>query len=167
MGGPVCPCVVEMEEFVNKQLSEAQARVERVTAQLETELGVGSWWSIKHKFSEGADGETFMPPDGNIPTMARTSACTVTQWMYRTAEITWYLPQIAITDDDKLEWIAIHEYVHMLNAPMATFLFDYLRDDEAAVEQIRSIGQYGRLEEYVTETLARVIQKSRGKDVPA
>ena len=55
----------------------------------------------------------------------------------------------------------------MLNAPMATFIFDYLKDDETMTDQIRIVGQYGRLEEFVTETLARVIQLARGKDVPA
>lgn len=152
---------------MNAQLQAAQRRVEKVTSALEKELGLAAWWRIKHIFSEGADGATLMDPTETTATVNRTTACTVTQWHYRQAEITWYLPSVAIEDDDHLEWVAIHEYVHMLNAPLAGFLFDYLRDDESAVEQLRAIGHQSKLEEFVTENLARVIQLGRGKDIPA
>ena len=152
---------------MNKQIREALVkRVEKVTHKLEKELRLDSWWDIRHSFSDLPDGAQAMAPDGLMPTAARTTACTMTQWQYRTAEITWYLPSVAVIDDERLEWVASHEYVHMLIAPMSTFLFDYLKDDETLVEQIRTVGQYSRLEEFVTETLARVIQLARGKDVP-
>jgi hypothetical protein len=152
---------------VNDQLKDAKKRVQKSVDKFEKKLGIGSWWKIKHVFSELPDGATVMPADGLMPTAARTTACTMTQWQYRTAEITWYLPSVAQISDKKLDWVTVHEFVHILNAPMATFLFDYLRDDEAAVEQIRTIGQYSRLEEFVTENLCRVIMLALGEDVPA
>jgi hypothetical protein len=151
---------------MNDQLKAAQKRVEETTARLEKKLGLNEWWRIKHTFSETPDGAEALPLDGR-PSVHRTTACTVSQWEYRSCEITWYLPSVAIIDDDYLEWVAIHEYIHMLNAPLASFLFDYLRDDESAIEQLRTIGQYSRLEEYVTESVARLVLLSLGKDIPA
>jgi hypothetical protein len=155
---------------MNKQLETAQKRVAKITAALEKELGLSAWWKIKHVYSELPDGatESIVGPTGpGTGTAHRTSACTMVLWQYRQAEITWYLPSVAIVDDDYLEWTAVHEYVHILNAPLAEFLYDYLQDDESALEQLRTIGHHSRMSEFVTETLARVIQRGRGKDVPA
>jgi len=149
---------------MNKQLVEAQQRVEKLTAELENELGLSGWWRIKHVFSELPDEAS---AEGGTGSAARTTAMTSTLWHYRQAEITWFLPSVAIIDDDYLEWVAVHEYVHILNDPLASFLFDYLRDDESTTEQLRVLGHHANMTEFVTENLCRVIQRARGKDVPA
>ena len=151
---------------MNKQLTEAQARVERITAHLEEKLGLSAWWDIQHKYNEGGDGDTEFDPSTGMTSAARTTACTVSQWHYRKCEITWYLPSAAVKDDAYLRWVAVHEYVHMLNAPLGQFLFDYLRDDEATVEQIRTLGHHSKLEEFVTENVARLILKALDEPVP-
>jgi hypothetical protein len=151
---------------MNKQLQEAQKRVEKITAELETDLGLNLWWRIKHTFSELPEGAEAGGASGT-GVATRTTAMTSTLWHYRQAEITWFLPSVASIDDDYLEWVAVHEYVHILNDPLASFLFDYLRDDESTTEQLRTLGHHANMTEFVTENLCRVIQKARGKEVPA
>lgn len=151
---------------MNKAFVDAQKRVEETTSRLEKKLGLSAWWRIKHIFSETPDGAAAVPTDGPL-SVNRTTACTVAQWEYRQAEITWYLPSVMQHTDEFLAWIAIHEYIHMLLSPIDGFLFDYLRDDESTVDQIRTLGHHGRLNEYVTETLARVVLLAMGEEIPA
>lgn len=137
---------------MNKQLQDTQKRIEKITADLEQKLGIGLWWKIHHHFVEGHDGDCETDDEGKVSVFT-TTACTTTQWEYRQAKITWYLSRAAALDDDWLIFVAIHEYVHVLNNPMAQLI------------PVKPIN--GKLEEFATESLARVIAKGFGYDVPA
>lgn len=132
-------------------LAKTQKRIEEVTDALEAELGISDWWIINHHFVEGHDGDTEVE-DGKVRVFT-TGAATTTQWEYRIAKITWYLGILASMEDFEIAELAIHEYVHVLNAPIAGLI---------PVKDLHS-----KLEEYVTETLARVIIRARGGDCPA
>lgn len=137
---------------MNKQLESAQRRILRVTTALEAELGLSGWWDIAHHFVEGLDGDTELDKDGKV-TVYKTCAATTTTWEYRSAKITWYLSTVCRIDDDELEWTAVHEYVHVLMAPLATL--------------VPPKDLHGKLEEFVTESLARAIMRARGSACPA
>lgn len=47
-----------------------------------------------------------------------TAATTSTAWIYRQAEIKWYLTACAGMDDEGLELVVIHELVHVLLATL-------------------------------------------------
>lgn len=72
-----------------------------------------------------------------------TAARTTTSWQYRHATVTWYMPTIVDNDDDFLEGIVVHEFVHILISPMAVV------DKEADLPLQH---------EYATECLARAMQ---------
>jgi hypothetical protein len=108
-----------------------RARVHRITAALQDELELG-WVFITHRFDEAQH------PDG---IMAETS----TQWEYRQAQVTWVLPEVALSDDGEIADVAIHEFIHVLMAPMA----------ETLPKRV------GKLEEFAVESLARMVQAAR------
>lgn len=136
---------------MNKQLEAAQKRVEKITHALEKELGLTDWWEIKHHFVEGHDGDTEMEEHSKV-SVYTTCAVTTAQWQYRRAKVTWYLPAVAGIDDDALEDIAVHEYVHVLNSPVAGLV---------KVNPLHSL-----IDEFTTETISRVIQRARGRQGP-
>jgi len=65
--------------------------------------------TVRHKFHE-----TTLDPSNPDQTAA---VCT-TKWEYRTANIDWYLPNLCDQDEQDLEQIVVHEYCHVLNAPV-------------------------------------------------
>jgi|SRR5579863_2319099 len=128
--------------------ADARKRVLKITKALEAELGLDGWLDIKHIFDPGYDGDTTIDTDGS-PSVYRTTAITTAQWKYRYATIRWYLPTAAQQDDDTLALIAIHEYIHVLLAPLTSPHHKSMAAD---------------LEEFVTESIARVIAKARGME---
>lgn len=150
---------------MDKQMQDAKRRIKRITKRLEKLFALGEFMKINHVFIEGMEGDTLVGEEGLV-TATKVTAITTTMWQYRSAKITWFLGSAAQKDDDYLEQTAIHEYVHMLMSPVTSFLFQYLRDDESAIESIRTLGQYAMLEEFSTESIMRVIGHAmRLKDV--
>lgn len=135
---------------MNQEVTKtAQKRVERITKALEKELGLRGWYDFNHVFDAGYDGDTTIDSDGS-PSVYRTCAITTSQWKYRYATIRWFLPTVAQQDDAMLELIAIHEYIHAMLGPLTSPHHKSMSAD---------------LEEFVTESLARMIGHARGMDV--
>jgi hypothetical protein len=141
---------------VNKIQKATKARIKKITKELEEQLGLGGWLTIKHLFDEGMDGDKAVGEDGLV-IGTKVTAITTATWQYRQAKITWFLGTSVGATDNYLRQTAIHEYIHILMQPVTSFLFQYLREDEAAIESIRTMGQYAMLEELATESIMRVI----------
>lgn len=71
-----------------------------------------------------------------------TVAVTTTTWQYRNAYINWYMPAVVDNDDDFLENIVVHEFVHILVAPLMS-----VTDQEDLPNH----------HEYATECIARAL----------
>lgn len=82
---------------------------------------------VTHRFHE-----TFQDPENADTTLAQT----VCQWQYREAVIHWYLPNAARQADVDLERAVIHEYVHILNAPIKELCNDEMERLELATENV-------------------------------
>lgn len=142
--------------------AETEKRIRKVTTKLEGQLGLAGFLQIKHHFVEGYDGDTTAPGPEGVGSVHKTCAVTTALWQYRSVKITWYCGTCANQTDEELVQIALHEYVHALMAPVTSFLFDYLSEDESSTEQIRILGHHGKLEEFATESLMRVIGHAMG-----
>lgn len=81
--------------------------------------------------------------DEDVPS---TAAKTITHWQYRTANIEWFVPALEDNDDDFLEGIVVHEFTHILIAPL--MLADSTEDLKLQ-------------HEYATECIARAIVWAR------
>jgi hypothetical protein len=103
-------------------LQAQRGRVLRMAKIVEDRLDLG-WLDVRHFFSEAE------PKDA----MAETAS----QWKYRYAEVTWYLYAVLRASDRSLFATVVHEYVHVLIAPIEHFLPPKASDlDEFAVESV-------------------------------
>lgn len=112
-----------------------QAEIEQRVCDLVTRLAAEfdlSWVTLHNRFD---------PTIGDDRVLCTTTC----DWEYRQASFTWSLIQLASTEDEELELIAIHEIVHVLNAPVWESL--------TPKEQNR----LGKLNELSTENITRVI----------
>jgi hypothetical protein len=94
------------------------------------------WLTIKHKFDDRIDGD-------------RVIAETIADWEYRQATIRWNLPTVACLSDAELDDTIVHEYVHVLNAPLYESLPETLKD------------RLAKHNEFSTENVARAIMAAR------
>lgn len=90
-----------------KQYDAAWKRVILCTSLWSRTLGMDGL-TIKHRRVDAP------PEDGEL-------AATHPQWEYKQASIIWYMPKVAAIDDDELEAAVVHEFVHVLLAPMETW----------------------------------------------
>lgn len=91
-----------------KQLADARSRVEAITGELEQLLGISKLGiTVHHKFQES-------PVNDDDRIVAETKA----DWEYRQVSLRWFLCEIVSLDDADLAGVALHEYVHVLLAPM-------------------------------------------------
>lgn len=135
----------------NRQQQAVVKRIAETTKRIEDELGLSGWLQIKHVYDVGMEGDT-TPGDRDCnPTLHGTCAITTASWQYRMAQIRWFLPTAALVEDDMLEMIAIHEYVHILLHPVSQLVPSRERD-------------LGPREEFATESIARVICRARGME---
>lgn len=67
---------------------------------------------IRNEWNRGAIPD-FPDSKDNI-----TAATTVCMWEYEEATIRWNLSAVADLDDDRLEFITVHELMHVLLAPL-------------------------------------------------
>ena len=127
--------------------SATQARIERITSQLEQELGLDGWLDIRHIFDAGYDGDSALDDDGSSHIYG-TTAISTPLWRYRTGKIRWFLNVAASQDDDDLTLVAIHEYLHFLISPITS--------------PVPHKSVAADLEEYAVESITRVIARARG-----
>jgi hypothetical protein len=111
----------------DKEYRVEKKRVQKYINKWFQAMGLG-WFRVDMVWERERDLEV---PD--------TAAKTLTKWQYRTANITWFLPATKDCNDEFLENVVVHEFVHILVAPMAN-------DDEPNEH------------EYATESLARAMQ---------
>ena len=128
----------------NEYQKVTRDRIIVIVDKLEHELGLDGWLQITHRFDTGHDGDIY-DDDGKV---SPTTAITTTQWQYRTAQIRWFLPVASTQTDEQLELTAIHELVHAVLAPTYELL-----PNKPGVD---------KLNEYVTESLCRMIGHARG-----
>lgn len=91
---------------------ECRNQIKRVKALLDKwEKPCGfRWFQIEHTFSRDNDQEG-----------QGTGGCTASQWQYRNAWITWFLPVIAELTDEQLEEMVVHELCHTLISPIENY----------------------------------------------
>lgn len=92
--------------MTDKELAKQQKRVEKYLDKWHHTLGMG-WFRITHEWSRDNNENAKL-------CVAETSA----QWPYKQAVITWYLQQVAETNEDILEMCVVHEFVHVLVDPI-------------------------------------------------
>lgn len=90
--------------------AEYQAQKARVQAMLDkwvNTTGLG-WWRMTYVWvrDPAVAGE-------NGASSKDTGAVCSVSWQYLCATITFYLPTLADEDDDHLEWIIVHELMHV------------------------------------------------------
>lgn len=120
--------------MTDKEYREQKKRLKKLIDKWHKTLGMG-WFHIDMIYDRARN-------DSNPETTAITS----TSWQYRKATITWYMPSVADNDDDFLEGIVVHEFVHVLVAPM--MLVD--KQEDLPLQH-----------EYATESVARAIRWAR------
>lgn len=132
---------------MNSFQAATQDRIQRITAQLESEFGLDGWLIINHIFDTGMDGDTALDDDGSSHIYG-TTAITTSLWRYRAAKIRWFLTIASTQTDDELALVAIHEYLHILVSPITS--------------PIPHKSMQADLEEYAVESITRVIARARG-----
>lgn len=104
---------------MNDEEYEAQkARVDKLAETWIKSIGLG-WWRIEivHVRDSGnysPDGEP--SPDG--------VACCKADWRYGHATVTFNLPRVAEKDDASLEWIFVHELMHIFLNELRAYVGD-------------------------------------------
>ena len=110
---------------MNRALRSAKERTKTLVEFWQAQLGL-DWLTFKHNYTTAYDSDD-----------PHTCACTEAYWQYRDVKFTWYLPAIARLDDDELEDVVVHEFVHSMIAPIEQNMDD---DDadlcEFAVENV-------------------------------
>ncbi len=87
-----------------KELARQKARILSIASAVEKWMGL-DWLDLKHLFNENEHGDDVL-------------AQTVAKWQYRYAEITWNLYNVMMVEDETLYGTMIHEYIHVLLAPL-------------------------------------------------
>lgn len=91
----------------DKDYAKQKKRIKKLVEKWHDPMGMG-WFHIDMNWDRARKDD--------VP---NTAARTVSSWQYRNADITWYLPACADNDDDFMENIVVHEFVHILIAPLA------------------------------------------------
>lgn len=95
-----------MAEMTDKEYQKQKRRVQRYIDKWFKPMDLGWYW---------VDCEWIRERNEDQPA---TTAITTAFWQYRHATIKWYMPSVADNDDDYLEGIVVHEFVHILVAPL-------------------------------------------------
>lgn len=125
-----------MGETVNPEYERAKERILATADIWHRRLGIDSLGiKVTHKFIPSYD-------DDDHEIVARTQAV----WQYRHAVVEWKLPAVTRLSDQALVEVVIHEYVHVIIAPMESKL-----DSE-----------HEELCEFAIETMTRAIMNVAG-----
>lgn len=115
--------------MTDKEYKIQKTRVQKFIDKWFKPIGMG-WWQVDMEWNRIHAEES--------PT---TIAITNCNWQYRTGRIEFFLPTCADLNDDQLEEAIIHEFCHILVAPLQD-----LRDDQSR-----------EITEHTVTTLARTI----------
>lgn len=121
----------------DKDFAQQKKRVQKYVDKWFKTLGLG-WFTINFEWSREPDSS-----EGG------TAGRTYSQWQYRSATITFFLPVLAQHDDDTVERTVVHEMVHVLLSGIAQ---NMVHDDETLSNQVN---------EYTTETVTAAIMWAR------
>lgn len=92
--------------MTDKEYEKQIKRLQKVTKKWLEAMGIG-WFQVDMEYLRVVDSDS-----------SSNAAVVNTQWQYRNAHITWYLPVIAEVSDDKLNNIVVHEFTHILINPL-------------------------------------------------
>lgn len=99
--------------MTDKEYRSAKSRVEKLIEKWFKPIGMG-WWQVYIDYNRGYSDE--------LTTIAITNC----NWQYRTGHIEFFLPVCQELNDEKLEEAIVHEFCHILVAPIQD-----LRDDQS------------------------------------
>lgn len=91
--------------MTDAEYAEMKERLEKMLSKWHPLLQMG-WHTLKYKYVRGYDEDD--------------SVCAVTKasWTYRRGYITWYMQKLYELNEDELENIVVHEFCHILLAPV-------------------------------------------------
>lgn len=121
---------------MNNARKKTIRRIKAIIAEVEPKLDLPGV-IVEHRFHQ-----TTLDPESGDTTAAVTKCAT----SYRWAILHWYLPNLVGSSWKDLGSIVIHEYCHILNAPMAALLGDE--------------GEQANAVEAATENMARALLKA-------
>lgn len=120
--------------MTDKEFEIQKKRVKKFVDKWFKTLGLG-WYEIDFEWSREFDGDT--------------AGRTLSSWQYRSATITFFLPKLALQDDETIERTVVHEMAHVLLSALAQ---NQTEDDAGLHEQIN---------EYATESVTNALIWSR------
>lgn len=88
------------------EYEETKQRLERYLKKWHPLLQMG-FFQLKYQYIRGLCTDD-----------SQTCAVTNTHWVYRRAHITWFIEKLASLSDAELEDIVVHEFCHVLLAPV-------------------------------------------------
>lgn len=122
--------------MTDKEYEALKKKITKLTTLWRDELGLGSY-RLHHNWAR--------------TTKERVDNCGAEvkmRWEYMEADFTWYVPALQDLDDDELEEVVVHEFCHILIAPL-------MYDDS----------EHGRMVyERVTTTVQRAISYVKNGD---
>lgn len=101
------------------------------------------------------DDTSYLSTDDNGGTYGE---CELISWEYRTIRIKYY-PLVGTLDDDRLEWVVVHEMLHVLTVPnrkMLEGMADKFDDDDEGTQQAL-LDALRLIDERVTSDLTHAI----------
>ena len=103
-------------------------------------LGLG-WWRMSYVYDR--DGSAFEKAEIAGGIRSPTAARTVADWRYLEATITFNMPELVSEDDERLEYIFVHELMHV-----------FLRENREGIDADHIRHDWLDHEERVATTLA-------------
>lgn len=102
--------------MTDKQYETEKRRVRKLWEKWFRPIGMG-WWQVDLNWSRVREEEE-----------PATAAMTTTNWQYRTASVTFYLPSTSDLNLEQLEEVVVHELSHILCGPIQDMTTDERRD---------------------------------------
>lgn len=102
--------------MTDKQYEKERRRVRKLWDKWFRPIGMG-WWQVDLSWAREREEDE-----------PATAGMTTTNWQYRTAHVTFYLPATMELDDEKLEEVVVHELVHILCGPIQDMSTDERRE---------------------------------------
>lgn len=126
--------------MTDAEYEEQKARVQAIVDRWLEPLGL-RWWHIEFEWQR----QHAHPDDDDSLSKHTTMTCSA-NWRYRHATITAYLPCIAeIKDERRLEWIVLHEFMHVfLSEARMMDKDDWLDHEERIASDLASAFQWVR-----------------------
>ena len=100
----------------DKQYEKERRRVRKLWDKWFRPIGLG-WWQVDLNWARERDEDE-----------PATAGMTTTNWQYRTASVTFFLPATLELDDEKLEEVVVHELTHILCGPIQDMSSDERRE---------------------------------------